>query len=102
MLSVSDILANSSDVGAIKIALRLGNDRFYKYIRGFGFGHERGSNCLTRPVDWRKPASDWSKVSIGAISMGQEIGVTPDSAVRRWFQQLPMMAFGSHRESLQG
>src|ERR1044071_6394407 len=42
MLTVSDILAHSSDVGAIKIGLRLGNDRFYKYIRGFGFGARTG------------------------------------------------------------
>src|SRR5436305_1681760 len=38
LLSVADIIAHSSDVGAIKVALRLGDDRFYKYIRAFGFG----------------------------------------------------------------
>src|SRR5262249_31709621 len=38
LLTVSDILAKSSDVGAIKIALRLGAPKFYEYIRAFGFG----------------------------------------------------------------
>src|SRR5271163_3819186 len=38
LLSVADILAQSSNVGAIKIALRLGGPRFYDYIRAFGFG----------------------------------------------------------------
>ena len=42
MLSVADILAESSDVGAIKVALRLGDDRLYKYIRAFGFGQRTG------------------------------------------------------------
>jgi cell division protein FtsI (penicillin-binding protein 3) len=77
MLSVSDILAKSSDVGAIKIALRLGNDRFYKYISGFGFGTRTGIELPYETRGLAKPASEWSKVSIGAISMGQEIGVTP-------------------------
>ena len=42
VLSVSDVLAESSDVGAIKIALRLGEDRFYQYIRAYGFGQQTG------------------------------------------------------------
>ena len=42
MLTVADILANSSDVGAIKIALRLGSPKFYDYIRAFGFGTPTG------------------------------------------------------------
>ena len=42
LLPVSEILAHSSDVGAIKIALRLGEDRLYKYIRAFGFGQQTG------------------------------------------------------------
>lgn len=77
MLSVSDILAYSSDVGAIKIGLRLGNDRFYKYIRGFGFGTRTGIELPYETRGLAKAPADWSKVSIGAISMGQEIGVTP-------------------------
>ena len=42
LLSVGDVLAESSDVGAIKIGMRLGNDRFYKYIHEFGFGQRTG------------------------------------------------------------
>ena len=50
VLSVADVLAESSDVGSIKIGLRLGEDRFYKYIRGFGFGQQTGLNCPARPA----------------------------------------------------
>ncbi|HEY7616936.1 MAG TPA: penicillin-binding protein [Terriglobales bacterium] len=77
LLPVSDILAKSSDVGAIKIALRLGEERFYKYIRGFGFGQQTGVELPGETRGLAKPLNRWSKVSIGAISMGQEIGITP-------------------------
>ena len=76
-LSVSDILAHSSDVGAIKIALRLGDERLYKYIRGFGFGQLTGIELPGETRGLAKPVERWSKVSIGAISMGQEIGISP-------------------------
>ena len=77
VLSVSDVLAESSDVGAIKIALRLGDDRFYNYIRGFGFGQQTGIELPGETRGLTKSPSRWSKVSIAAISMGQEIGITP-------------------------
>jgi cell division protein FtsI (penicillin-binding protein 3) len=64
-------------VGAIKIALRLGEDRFYKYIRAFGFGQQTGIELPGETRGLTKPVSRWSKVSIGAISMGQEIGISP-------------------------
>jgi cell division protein FtsI (penicillin-binding protein 3) len=76
VLSVADVLAESSDVGAIKIALRLGEDRFYKYIRAFGFGQQTGIELPGETRGMTKPVNRWSKVSIGAISMGQEIGVS--------------------------
>jgi cell division protein FtsI (penicillin-binding protein 3) len=77
LLPVSGILAKSSDVGAIKIALRLGEDRFYKYIRAFGLGQQTGIELPGETRGLTKPVSRWSKVSIGAISMGQEIGISP-------------------------
>ena len=77
MLSVADILAHSSDVGAIKVALRLGDERLYKYIRGYGFGQQTGIELPGETRGLTKPVERWSKVSIGAISMGQEIGITP-------------------------
>ena len=76
LLSVSDIIAESSDVGAIKVAMRLGNDRFYKYIRGFGFGQQTGIELPGETRGMTKPVGRWSKVSFAAISMGQEIGIS--------------------------
>jgi cell division protein FtsI (penicillin-binding protein 3) len=77
LLPVWGVLAESSDVGAIKIALRLGEDRFYKYIRAYGFGQQTGIELPGETRGLTKPVSRWSKVSIAAISMGQEIGISP-------------------------
>ena len=75
-LTVADILAKSSDVGTIKVGLRLGDQRFDHYIRAFGFGSQTGIELPGETRGLAKPVSRWSKVSIGAISMGQEIGVS--------------------------
>jgi cell division protein FtsI (penicillin-binding protein 3) len=77
MLTVSDILAQSSDVGAIKIALRLGAPKFYEYIRGFGFGQQTGVDLPGESKGLLRKLDNWTPVSIGSISMGQEVGVTP-------------------------
>jgi cell division protein FtsI (penicillin-binding protein 3) len=76
VMPVSDVLAWSSDVGAIKIALRMGEDRIYKYIRDFGFGQQTGIELPGETRGMTKPVSRWSKISIGAIAMGQEIGIS--------------------------
>jgi cell division protein FtsI/penicillin-binding protein 2 len=76
LLSVSDIIAESSDVGAIKVAMRLGNERFYKYIRAFGFGQPTGIELPGETRGLAKPVDRWSKISFASISMGQEVGVS--------------------------
>ncbi|MGC1374297.1 MAG: penicillin-binding protein 2, partial [Candidatus Sulfotelmatobacter sp.] len=76
LLPVWGVLAKSSNVGAIKIALRLGDERFYKYIRAYGFGQQTGIELPGETRGITKPPSRWSKVSIAAIAMGQEIGIS--------------------------
>src|SRR5216683_1633244 len=77
LLNVADILAQSSDVGAIKIAVRLGAPRFYEYIRAFGFGSPTGVDLPGESKGLLHRLENWSAISIGSVSMGQEIGVTP-------------------------
>jgi cell division protein FtsI (penicillin-binding protein 3) len=77
MLNVAEILAQSSDVGAIKIALRLGAPKFYDYIRAFGFGQPTGVDLPGESKGILRRLENWSAISIGSISMGQEVGVTP-------------------------
>lgn len=77
ILPVWGVLAESSNVGTIKIALRLGEERYYKYIRAFGLGQQTGIELPGETRGITKPPSRWSKVSIAAISIGQEVGVSP-------------------------
>jgi cell division protein FtsI (penicillin-binding protein 3) len=77
VITISEALAHSSDVAAIKVGMRLGPERFDHYIRDYGFGAQTGIELPGETRGLAKPWNRWSKVSIGAISMGQEIGVTP-------------------------
>jgi cell division protein FtsI/penicillin-binding protein 2 len=77
VLSVRGILVNSSDVGAIKIALRLGAPRFYKTMLSFGIGQLTGIELPGENRGLLRPVEDWSANSIGSLAMGQEVNVTP-------------------------
>lgn len=77
LLNVADVLAQSSDVGAIKVALRLGAPKFYDYIRAFGFGTLTGVDLPGESKGKLRKLENWSPISIGSIAMGQEVGVTP-------------------------
>ncbi len=75
-LTVEQVLAYSSDVGTIKLGLRLGKERLYRYIRDFAFGRPTGIEAPGEAAGLTKPPKRWRGRSIGSISMGQEIGVT--------------------------
>jgi cell division protein FtsI (penicillin-binding protein 3) len=77
LLSVAQILQYSSDVGAIKVGLRLGAPKFYDYIRAYGFGQPTGVDLPGESRGKLRRIENWTPVSVGSISMGQEIGVTP-------------------------
>jgi cell division protein FtsI (penicillin-binding protein 3) len=77
LLTVSQILAKSSDVGAIKIGLRLGAPKLYDYIRAYGFGAPTGIDLPGESRGLLRRLDNWTPVSVGSISMGQEVGVTP-------------------------
>ncbi len=77
LLTVAQILQHSSDVGAIKVGLRLGAPKFYDYIREFGFGQPTGVDLPGESRGKLRRIENWTPVSVGSISMGQEIGVTP-------------------------
>jgi cell division protein FtsI (penicillin-binding protein 3) len=77
MLTVADVLANSSDIGAIKIALRLGSPKFFDYIKGFGFGTPTGVDLPGESRGLLHRLDHWGSYSIASVSMGQEVGVTP-------------------------
>lgn len=77
VLSVRQVLANSSDVGTIKIALRLGAPKFYDVIRKFGFGQLTGIALPGENRGLFRPLQEWTPSSIGSIAIGQEVSATP-------------------------
>ncbi len=77
VLTVAEILQNSSDVGAIKVGLLLKEELMAKYIKLFGFGKPTGIDLPGEERGQVRSLNLWRKSSIGYISMGQEISVTP-------------------------
>src|SRR5215469_3089000 len=77
VITVHEALEHSSDVAAVKLALKTGPDNFYKYIRAFGFGSRPGVELPGETRGLLRPVNKWGSTSIGSIAMGQEIGVTP-------------------------
>jgi cell division protein FtsI/penicillin-binding protein 2 len=75
-LTVTQIMQNSSDVGAIKLGLRLGDQRMDHYIREYGFGAQTGVEVPGETRGIARRPERWTKSSIGSISMGQEVGVS--------------------------
>src|SRR6266404_1158003 len=76
-LSVKDILVKSNNIGAAKLAVGLGDQKFYEYIRRFGFGERTGIELPGEIPGLIRPPQSWSKISITRIPMGHEVGVTP-------------------------
>jgi cell division protein FtsI/penicillin-binding protein 2 len=75
--SVAQILAHSSNVGAITLAELLGKDRLASWISRFGFGHETGIDFPGESPGIVLPAARWSGSTIGNVPIGQGIAVTP-------------------------
>ncbi len=76
-VTVATALARSSDVAAVKLALQLGPERFYRYIRNFGFGMRSSVELPGETRGLLRPPSRWGKTSIASIAIGQEVAVTP-------------------------
>lgn len=76
-LTVEKIIAESSDVGVMKLALRVGATRFDEYMRDFGFGARTGSGLPGESAGIFAPVEKWSGRSLATLAMGQEIAVSP-------------------------
>jgi len=75
-LSMQDVLAFSSNIGAIRIGMQVGNKNLYDYIRRFGFGHRTGIELPAEAPGLLRPLKRWQPTTIGSIPMGHEISVT--------------------------
>ena len=76
-LSVSEILAQSSNVGAAKIGLRLGKERFGGWVSRFGFGRATGVGLPGEATGIVRAPKDYYDSTLGNMAMGQGLAVTP-------------------------
>ncbi len=75
-MSVTDILAQSSNVGTIMLGEELGKERIDEYLRKFGFGEKTALAFTNESRGLLLPTDNWSGTSIGSIPIGQGIAVT--------------------------
>jgi cell division protein FtsI (penicillin-binding protein 3) len=76
ILPMSMVLAHSSNIGAIEIGLRVGQNNMYDYARRFGFGQRTGIPLPAESPGKLRKLERWQKTSLPSISMGQEVSVT--------------------------
>ncbi|MBI4484719.1 MAG: transpeptidase family protein, partial [Acidobacteria bacterium] len=76
-LSFTDVIVKSSNVGAIRIGLRLGADRMSHYVERFGFGRQVSSDFPSENPGIVWPAAKLTDSALASVSMGYQIGVTP-------------------------
>ena len=76
-LTLTEALAKSSNVAAIKLGLRVGDDSMFDYMTRFGFGSKTGVELPGETDGLLRKVSRWQPSSIGSLAIGQEVGVTP-------------------------
>jgi len=75
-LTFRQVIEESSNIGTVKVAQLLGPDTVYRYLKAFGFGSKLGIDLSGEISGMIKPPRAWSKTSISAVPIGQEVGVT--------------------------
>jgi cell division protein FtsI (penicillin-binding protein 3) len=76
VLSFREILKYSSNIGSVKVAEKLGKEKFYQYIRNFGFGAKTGIDLPGEVSGLLRPVENWTRVDAATIAFGQGISVT--------------------------
>jgi cell division protein FtsI (penicillin-binding protein 3) len=77
VLTIADALAKSSNVGAIKLGLMVGDDSMYDFMKRLGFGSRTGIDLAGESPGILRPVTRWQPTSMGSLAIGQEVGVTP-------------------------
>jgi cell division protein FtsI (penicillin-binding protein 3) len=76
LLTFREVIAKSSNIGAIKTGLMVGRDLFYQQIRSFGFGEPTGIDLPGEATGLVRPADRWARLATAYIAFGQGISVT--------------------------
>jgi cell division protein FtsI (penicillin-binding protein 3) len=75
-IPMATVLAKSSNVGAIRVGMRVGQEKMYEYVRRFGFGTKTGVPVPGESRGMVRPLKVWGPTSLPSVAMGQEVGVT--------------------------
>ncbi|MBI5739958.1 MAG: penicillin-binding protein 2 [Nitrospirae bacterium] len=84
VLSFQEVIQKSSNVGAVKIGMRLGAAKYHDYLKKFGFGEKTGIDFPGEVRGILRGVKNWSGTSLAAMSIGQEIGMTPLQMLRAY------------------
>ena len=76
-MTFAQMIQKSSNIGAAKTGMLLGDQRLYRYLRAFGFGQRTDIDLPGEVAGLLKSPREWGRRSLASISMGQEVGVTP-------------------------
>ncbi|MCM8761968.1 MAG: penicillin-binding protein 2 [Candidatus Omnitrophica bacterium] len=74
-LKVSEIIEKSSNIGTVKIAMKLGEEKLYEYCKKFGFGKPTEIDLPGEISGILRPLNMWSSYSVTAVPIGQEVGI---------------------------
>jgi len=77
IITVHEALEHSSDVAAVTLVQKIGQEKFYDYVRNFGFGQRTGLELPGETRGILQPVKRWGTTSYASIAIGQEVGVTP-------------------------
>jgi cell division protein FtsI (penicillin-binding protein 3) len=77
VLSFTDVIVRSSNVGAIKIGLRVGTDRLSRFVSRFGFGRPVSPDFPGESPGIVWDVDKWTESALASVSMGYQVGVTP-------------------------
>ncbi|HKR79334.1 MAG TPA: penicillin-binding protein 2 [Nitrospira sp.] len=76
-MTFAQMIQKSSNIGAAKTGMLLGDQRLYRYLQAFGFGQRTDIDLPGEVAGLLKSPREWGRRSLASISMGQEVGVTP-------------------------
>ncbi len=76
VLAVPEILKYSSNIGSVKIAQKLGKEKFHDYIERFGFGSKTGIDLPGESTGLLRPVQKWTTVDAATVAFGQGVSVT--------------------------
>lgn len=82
VVPLTECFAESSNIATLKLAAMLNEERFESWLKRYGFGTKCSDDFPSESRGLLRPKSEWSRLSMGALPIGQEISVTMPQLAR--------------------